>query len=106
MNCVHVFSHEREVDPKTKASSLPVPRSVAYRPSSNSQQPSLPAVLQSDTPQPVLSTNESSGRQPKAQVDENRQTLQKRIQLLQNHNLKLLSHIKVFREAIDKVNGY
>ena len=95
-------SHEREVDPKTKSSLLPVARSAAYRPSSNSLQPSLPSVQQSDSPQPVLSTNESGDRQPS---DDNRQSLQKRIQLLQDHNLKLLSHIKVFRDAIDKVNN-
>ena len=99
-------SHEREVDPKTKSSSLPVPRSAAYRLSTNSQQPGLPAVLQLDSPQQVLSTTELGDRQPKAYADENRQTLHKRIQLLQDHNLKLLSHIKVFREAIDKVNNY
>ena len=101
--CMCLFcSHEREVDPKAKSSSLPVPRSAAYRPSSNSQQPSLPPVQQSDSPQPVVSTNESGDRQSS---DDNRQSLQKRIQLLQDHNLKLLSHIKVFRDAIDKVNN-
>ena len=75
---------------------------MAYRPTSG-QQPSLP-VLQSDSPQPVLANGEADN-QPTVQSEENRQSLQKRIQLLQDHNLKLLNHIKVFREAIDKVNG-
>ena len=74
---------------------------MAYRPTSG-QQPSLP-VLQSDSPQPVLANGEADN-QPTVQSEENRQSLQKRIQLLQDHNLKLLNHIKVFREAIDKVN--
>ena len=94
-------SHEREVDPKAKSNSLPVARAAAYR-SSSGQQPSLP-VLRSDSPQPVLTTNESND-QPKEHSEDNRQSLQKRIQLLQDHHLKLLNHIKVFREAIDKVN--
>ena len=99
---VHYPSHEREVDAKTKSNSLPIPRAVAYRPTSG-QQPSLP-VLQSDSPQPMLANGEADN-QPTVQSEENRQSLQKRIQLLQDHNLKLLNHIKVFREAIDKVNG-
>ena len=99
---VHYSSHEREVDAKTKSNSLPIPRAVAYRPTSG-QQPSLP-VLQSDSPQPLLANGEADN-QPTVQSEENRQSLQKRIQLLQDHNLKLLNHIKVFREAIDKVIG-
>ena len=97
---VHYSSHEREVDAKTKSNSLPIPRAVAYRPTSG-QQPSLPA-LQSYSPQSVLANGEADN-QPTEQSEENRQSLQKRIQLLQDHNLKLLNHIKVFREAIDKV---
>ena len=97
---VHFSSHEREVDAKTKANSLPIPQAVAYR-SSSGQQPSLP-VLQSDSPQPVLATGEADN-QPTVHSEEDKQSLQKRIQLLQGHNLKLLNHIKVFREAIDKV---
>ena len=89
------------MDPKAKSSSLPVPQAAAYR-SSNCQQPSLP-ILQSDFSQPVPVADESNELPKAAQLEDNRQSLQKRIQLLQDHNLKLLSHIKVFHKAIDKV---
>ena len=97
---VHFSSHEREVDAKTKSNSLPIPQAVAYR-SSSGQQPSLP-VLRSDSPQPLLATGEADN-QATVHSEEDKQSLQKRIQLLQGHNLKLLNHIKVFHEAIDKV---
>ena len=91
------------MDPSAKSNSLPVPQSLAYRTSSSSQHSNL---LQSGSPKPVPSTNDSSAKRPEEQSDDNRQTLQKRIRLLQDQNLELLNHIKVFREAIDKVNDY
>ena len=102
--CLLLHRHEGELDPAIKSNSLPVPQAAAYRTAANFHQPN-PPVLQSNTVQPHPLTNDSDN-QSKTHSENNRESLQKRIQLLQDHNLKLLSHIKVFREAIDKVITY
>jgi len=94
-----------EVDVKTKCNSLPVPATSAYRAAANSHlmppvQPLLPSP--SEEQPHLLVESRSHDQEPNS--ESTRQSLQKRIQLLQDHNLSLLNHIKMFRDVIDKVS--
>ena len=102
--CLYQCSLPAEVEVKNKSSSLPVPATTTYRTATNSHlmppiQPLLPSPSEDLSHPPV--ENRSHDQEPSSESA--KQSLQKRIQLLQDHNLSLLNHIKMFREVIDKV---
>jgi len=105
IKCLCLCSLPAEVEVKNKSSSLPVPASAAYRTSDSSHlMPPVQPLLPSPSEDQPHSLMENKSHEQEASSESTRQSLQKRIQLLQDHNLSLLSHIKMFRDVIDKVS--